>query len=132
MNKHIIVNLPVADLPRSLAFFESLGFSRKFRDDASALMVVSEAISVMLHTHEKFCDLSSKDICDTTKASEAWFNLGCESRAEVDDLVSKAVAGGGSSNAGPEDYGFMYQHGFADPDGHHWVLFHMTENAAQV
>lgn len=131
MNKQIIVNLPVADLPTSLAFFEALGFSRKFTDDASALLVVSETIFVMLLTHEKFRDLSSKTICDTTKAAEAWFNLGCESRAEVDELVSKAVAAGGSTNAEAEDYGFMYQHGLADPDGHQWVLFHMNENVTQ-
>jgi predicted lactoylglutathione lyase len=50
----------------------------------------------------------------------------CESRAQVDDLVRKAMAAGGSTIEEPQDYGFMYHHGFVDPDGHCWGLHHMS------
>ncbi len=55
-------------------------------------------------------------------AAEVWLSLSCEVREEL----GGTVAAGGSANDEPTDYGVMYQHGFADADGHQWVLFHMT------
>lgn len=51
--------------------------------------------------------------------------LSCESRARVDELVSKALAAGGTTPMPVKDHGFMYQHGFQDPDGHMWEIFWM-------
>ena len=128
MSTQVFINLPVADLPRSLAFFKALGFSHhpQFTDDTAACIVISEHIHVMVLTHPKFLEFTSKAICDTSKAIEVLNCLSCDSRAEVEDLVAKAVAAGGSLYAEPKDYGFMYQHSFADPDGHCWELVHMT------
>jgi predicted lactoylglutathione lyase len=56
--------------------------------------------------------------------------LSCDSRAEVDALVKKALAGGGSVPRSPQDHGFMYQHAFEDVDGHTWELVHMSNPAA--
>jgi predicted lactoylglutathione lyase len=80
----------------------------------------------MLLTHPKFRSFTPKAICDTTKAAEMSICLSCDSRAQVDDLVARAAAAGGSPDAKPTDYGFMYQHGFADPDGHQWEFIHMS------
>jgi predicted lactoylglutathione lyase len=88
--------------------------------------VISAHIHVMVLTHPKFLEFTSKTICDTSKAIEVLNCLSCDSRAEVEDLVRKAVAAGGTTYAEPKDYGFMYQHSFADPDGHCWELVHMT------
>ena len=55
--------------------------------------------------------------------------LSQESRESVDDTVKKAVAAGGTTYAEPKDYGFMYQHGFQDPDGHIWELVYMDPKA---
>ncbi|MCC6881236.1 MAG: glyoxalase/bleomycin resistance/extradiol dioxygenase family protein [Verrucomicrobiales bacterium] len=128
MNTQIFINLPVADLPRSLAFFEALGFSHnpQFSDDTGACIVINEHIHVMVLTHPKFLQFTPKTICDTKKSVEVLNCLSCDSREQVEDLVAKAVAAGGSMYAEPKDYGFMYQHSFADPDGHCWELFHMS------
>lgn len=128
MNKQIFISLPVADLPRSLAFFKALGFSHnpQFSDDTSACVVVSDTILVMLLTHARFRDFTPKDICDTSKAVEVLISLSCESRDQVDDLVAKALAAGGSTYDKPEDLGFMYSHSFVDPDGHGWGLLHLS------
>lgn len=128
MNKQIFISLPVADLPRSLAFFKALGFSHnpQFSDDTSACVVVSDTILVMLLTHARFRDFTPKDICDTSKAVEVLISLSCESRDQVDDLVAKALAAGGSTYDKPEDSGFMYSHSFVDPDGHGWGLLHLS------
>ena len=128
MSKQVFINFPVADLPKSMAFFKALGFSHnpQFSDDTGACIVISETIFVMLLTHPKFQNFTPKSICDTTKSTEVLLCLSCESRAEVESLVAKAVAAGGSIYAEPKDYGFMYQHSFADPDGHQWELVHMS------
>jgi predicted lactoylglutathione lyase len=38
------------------------------------------------------------------------------------------VKAGGSVYADPQDHGWMYQHGFEDPDGHQWELLYMDES----
>ena len=127
MNKQVIINVLVADLPKSITFFKALGCSYKPQstDDTAACIVINETISMMLMTHLKFRELTPRAICNTTKAAKVLFCLTCESRQEVDDLVAKAVAAGGAIDKA-EDFGFMYTHGFADLDGHGWGLIHMS------
>ena len=133
MSKQIFINLPVADLPKSLAFFKALGFSEnpQLTGDSAACIVISDTIFVMLGTHARFRDFTPKAICDTSKAVEVLLNLSCESRDEVDSLVAKALAAGGSTYDEAEDLGFMYSHSFVDPDGHGWGIFHMSAMPAQ-
>ena len=133
MSQQIFINLPVADLPKSITFFKALGFSqnRQFTDDAGACIIVSDTIFVMLLTHARFRNFTPKTICDTGQAVEVLLTLSCESRDEVDGLVTKAVAAGGATYDEPEDYGFMYTHSFVDPDGHGWGLVHMSAMPAQ-
>ena len=127
MATKIFVNLPVKDLKKSMAFFTAIGFKNnpQFTDDTAACMVISDDIYLMILTHEKFKSFTPKAIADATKSSEVLTALTCDSRAQVEDLVAKAIAAGGSKYAEPKDYGFMYQHGFQDPDGHIWELIWM-------
>jgi predicted lactoylglutathione lyase len=133
MPTQIFVNLPVKDLKRSMGFYEKLGFKNnpQFTDETAACMVVSDTIYVMLLTEKKFKNFTPRAICDASKATEVLNCLSCENRDEVNSLVRKAIAAGGSAYADPKDYGFMFQHGFADPDGHLWELVHMDPNATQ-
>ena len=132
MHKQIYVNLPVADLPRSRAFFESLGlhFEPKFSNDQGACLVIHEgSIHAMLLTKAFFGTFTSKAIADATRSTEVLVCLSCESRAEVDALVEKALAAGGTAPRAPQDHGFMYAHGFEDLDGHIWELVAMDPDA---
>ena len=127
MAQQIFVNLPVKDLKRSMSFFDKLGFKNnpQFTDDTAACMVVSETIFVMLLTEPKFKSFSPKPISDATKSTEVLIALSFESRQKVDEVVRTATSNGGTTYAEPKDYGFMYQHGFQDPDGHVWEVFWM-------
>ncbi len=131
MKSKIFVNLPVKDLARSIAFFGSLGFSfnPKFTDETAACMVVSDDIFVMLLTEPKFQGFTPKAIADATKQTEVLVCLSCDSIDRVKELVAKALAAGGTNSSEPKDYGFMYLHGFQDPDGHLWELFFMDPAA---
>jgi len=131
MLSKIFVNLPVASLDQSVGFFKALGFSfnAQFTDDTATCMVVSEDISVMLLTHPKFAQFTTKPISDASKATEVLLCLACESREEVDALVKKALAAGGTTPKPAQDHGFMYGHGFTDLDGHIWELIWMDTSA---
>jgi len=128
----VFITLPVADLARSVAFFKALGFAHdpQFSDGTAACIVINEAMSVMLGTHDKFREFTPKAICDTSQAVEVLISLGCDSRERVDELVSKALAAGGSTYDEPEDLGFMYSHSFVDPDGHGWGVLCISAGAA--
>jgi uncharacterized protein len=133
MHKQIYLNLPVADLEKSKDFYQALGYplNPQFSGERTACVVISDTISVMLGTHEQFRRFTPKAVCDTTQAVEVLMTLTCESQAEVDSLVAKAVAAGGSTYDVAEDFGFMYTHSFLDPDGHGWGLLHFAEVKAE-
>ncbi len=131
MATKIFVNLPVKDLNKSIEFFTKLGytFNPQFTDETATCMIVSEDIFVMLLTHDKFKTFTPKKICDATKSTEALVCLSADGREKVDEMVRKAVAAGGTTYSESKDYGFMYQHGFQDPDGHIWELIYMEPSA---
>jgi len=127
MSRKIFVNLPIKNMERTQAFFKSLGFSfnPQFTNEQGACMVVSDDIFVMLLVEPFFQTFTKKPIADATKTTEVLLCLSCDSRAEVDALVKKALAAGGTSPNPPQDHGFMYGHGFTDLDGHIWELAYM-------
>ena len=108
--RKLFVNLAVRDLKASMAFFSSLGFAfnPKFTDDNAACMIVSDDAFVMLLTQPFFRNFSTRSLCDTSTHTEGLFALSCDSRAEVDALVGKAIAGGGTQAMPAMDHGFMY------------------------
>ncbi len=114
-----------------MAFFTRLGFTfnPKFTDENATCMIVGDNIFVMLLVEKFFKTFTPKALCDATKQTEVIVCLSVDNRKEVDDLVGKAVAAGGTTPRKAQDHGFMYQHGFQDPDGHLWELVHMEPGA---
>ena len=131
MKTQLYVNLPVKDLKRSIEFFTQLGFTfnPQFTDDNATCMIIGENINAMLLVEEFFKGFTKKEISDTRKTAEVILALSVDNRAQVDELVGKAVKAGAPTPAEPKDYGFMYQHGFQDLDGHLWEVFYMDEAA---
>jgi len=131
METKIFVNLPVKELDKSVDFFTRLGytFNPQFTDETATCMIVGEDIFVMLLTREKFQTFTPKEVSDATKSTEVLVSLTAENREKVDEMVRKAVSAGGSTYNQPQDYGFMYQHGFQDLDGHIWEFFYMDPSA---
>ena len=131
MTKSIFVNLPVADLPRSKAFYEALGFTNnpQFSDDTAACMVWSETISVMLLTHAKWHTFTSRPL-PAAGASEVMLAVSCDSKTAVDRMNEAAAKHGGTADINPkQDLGFMYNRNLADPDGHVWEAMWMDPTA---
>ena len=134
MSKMIFVNLPVADLARSIAFYEAIGATRnpQFSDDTAACMVLSDTIHVMILTHEKFGQFTPKRIADAHETSEVLICISCDSREDVDEMTEQALAHGGREPRGAQDHGFMYGRSFEDPDGHIWEPMFMDMEAAKA
>jgi uncharacterized protein len=131
MASKIFVNLPVKNLNKSVEFFTKLGykFNQQFTDETATCMIVTDDIFVMLLTEEKFKTFTPKEICDARKSTEVLVCLSLESRPQVDEMVRKAVAAGGTIYNDPQDHGFMYAHGYQDLDGHIWELIYMEPSA---
>jgi predicted lactoylglutathione lyase len=132
MIRQIFVNLPVKDLPRSMAFFRALGlsFNTRFTNEQGACLEIAENIYAMLLVEPFFQGFTKLPVADARKSTEVLVALSCDSRAEVDALVARAMAAGGSTPNALVDHGFMVQHGFTDLDGHQWEVFWMDESAA--
>jgi predicted lactoylglutathione lyase len=133
MSREIFVNVPVRDLPKSKEFFAALGFTfnAQFTDEKAACMIVNEKAYFMLLTEPFFRGFMKNEICDTSTHTEALFALSCTSKAEVDQMVRKALDGGGRPAMDPTDHGFMYSWSFYDLDGHHWEVLWMDPTTVQ-
>ena len=131
--RKIFVNLAVRDLEKSMEFFTKLGFNfnKQFTDDKAACMVISEEAYVMLLSEPFFRTFTKHQPADTAKTTETLMALSCESKAEVDDIVKKAIAAGGKHAMDKQDQGFMYGWSFYDLDGHHWEVMWMDPSAIQ-
>lgn len=123
MSTKILVNLPTKDLARAKSFYTALGYSMNpdFTDEDVACVVISDEIQVMVLVEPLFSRFTRRDVADATKVTETILALSVGSREEVDDLVDKALAAGGSPVDQPETHD-MHSRTFCDPDGHMWEV----------
>lgn len=131
MARMIFVNLPVTDLNASMAFYQALGFENnpQFTDETAACMVWSEAIHVMLLTHDKWQQFTDRSI-PPANSSEVMLALSLDNRQAVDTLNAAAAGNGGTADINPaQELGFYYSRALADPDGHVWEAFWMDPAA---
>lgn len=131
MAKQIFINLPVKDLAKSVIFFSQLGFGfhPQFTDEKAACMIICEnSIYAMLITEEFFKTFTKKKVADARATTEVLLAIDAESRSDVDEMIKKALAAGGSTYMQPQDHGWMYGHSFADLDGHQWEVLYMDKN----
>ncbi|MBT0768187.1 glyoxalase [Kineosporia sp. J2-2] len=128
----LFVNMPVADLGRSTAFFAGLGFTfdPNFTDDTAACMLVGEQAYVMLLTREKFAHFSKLPMADPATHALALYCFSVASREEVDSVTRAAIAAGAVEADGLEDHGFMCSRSFFDLDGHGWQVMWMDPAVA--
>ena len=127
MTRMLFVNLPVADLTVAMNFYSALGFENnpQFTDETAACMVWSEAIHVMLLTHDKWRTFTDRPI-PPSSSSEVMLALSFDSRDAVDAVNAAAAENGGTADINPvQDLGFMYNRTLADTDGHVWEMMWM-------
>jgi predicted lactoylglutathione lyase len=127
MAKKIFINLPVTDLGKQMEFYTKIGFTNNpvFTDETAACMVLSDEIYVMLLTHDKFSQFTSKKIIDAETSIGVINSISVDSLKEANAMADAALGAGGSEPGSAKDYGFMQQRSFNDLDGNHWEVFYM-------
>ncbi len=129
----IFVNLAVKDLNKSMNFFKAIGFefNEQFTSPEGTGMIVNEQAYVML-SEESFFKTFIKDkaLVDASKSIETTVAFSAESKEDVDSVIGKAVAAGGTSTGETMDQPGMYSRGFYDLDGHQWEFVWMDMSTA--
>jgi predicted lactoylglutathione lyase len=127
MAKQIFINLAVKDLEKSKHFYTQLGFESnpQFSDETSNCMVWSEHIFVMIMTHEKFTNFTTKALADTKTKLAGLFSLSVDSVGDLNKIMEGGLSAGGIEPNEMKDYGFMQQRTIEDFDGHTWEIFYM-------
>lgn len=130
MASMIFVNVPIRDLAASMAYYKALGFEHNpdFTDETAACIVISDTIFLMLLTHAKFKEFSSRPIPDPKEQTQALYALSRDSREAVDAIAEAGLKAGGSEYRPAQDMGFMYSRAIADVDGHVWEYVWMDMN----
>lgn len=124
MSRMLNVILPVSDLPRSVAFFTALGFATdpQFAGDDAGCLLLSERACITLVQRSFFARLTSTTVAEPGGGAAAILAVTAGSRAEVDHLVDRALAYGGSRAGRPADSGYLYARSFLDLDGQVWEV----------
>lgn len=128
----VFLNLPVADPQRSREFFEALGYG--FNDE----MCDRNAVAVELGPNHYAMLLQTDFFAQFHDAKQAQPGhhevltcLSAESRADVDDLVDRAVAAGGRNIRTEENGDYMYGRSYVDLDDHIWEIMWMDMDKAR-
>ena len=129
----IFVNLPVADPARSREFFESLGygFNEQMCNGEAVALELGPNHYAMLLRHEFFAGFHDEKTAEPNQR-EVLTCLSADSRADVDDLVDRAIAAGGRQIRADENGDYMYGRTYADLDSHVWEIMWMDLEGAQA
>ena len=134
MTTSIFVNLPTTDIERSKNFYTALGFSINpmFTDENAACVVLDDNIYFMVLTREYLGTFTDKQIIDPKTQAQVSIALSRDSRDDVDEVLAKGLAAGGSEPREAQDYGFMYSRDLDDPDGNNLSFLFMEPAAAEM
>lgn len=128
----LFLTCPVEDVERATAFYSALGWSlnaEMSNDDVSCFVIAPDQY-VMLGSREMYASVGGTEdlIGGPETPSKITVSFDLDSREAVDDLVERARAAGGRIGD-TDDYPFMYQRQFDDPDGYHYSPFWMKPEA---
>lgn len=128
----IFVNLPVADPERSRAFFTALGygFNEEMCNEGALALELGPNHYAMLLQGEFFAQFHDEEQAAPGQ-HEVLTCVSADSRADVDDLVDRAVEAGGRAVRTEESGDFMYGRSYADLDGHIWEIMWMDVDKAR-
>jgi len=134
-----VLTLAVADLERSLAFYRALGlespgiigteFGGTDRTPAGAAVMFELADGLTLALYPR-TELAKDAHIEMTPPATGGFSIGhiVEAKDDVDAVLTRAEAAGGTVTAPPHDRPWgIYSGYFQDPDGHLWEVIWRTE-----
>ncbi|GAA1573642.1 hypothetical protein GCM10009804_32880 [Kribbella hippodromi] len=125
----MIISLPIADRPRSYAFYqEALGLKPvgdELHEDGlpePLQFALGEGVNLMLIPTGGFGWVLGDQPAAPPGQSECILSLHVDSTDAVDALAAKAVAAGAVQVTAPTRKPWAYLATFTDPDGHLWMV----------
>ena len=130
---NVFVNLPTSDLERAKAFYVALGceINPQFTDDNAACIVWDDNVYFMVLTREFFSTFTDKPIAYPNTSLQVSVAFSRDSREDVDAVMAKGLAAGGTEPKPAQDYGFMYFRDLDDPDGNSLGFLFMEPAAVE-
>ena len=120
-----VITLGVSDIRASIAFYDSLGFSRRLKatGEAVAFYDTGGPVLALFHWDQLAADATLPDQPRPTTFRGMTLAWNCRTREEVDTVLAFALDKGAVllKAAHETDYG-GYSGYFADPDGHPWEV----------
>ena len=118
-----MITIGVADLERSRAFYEALGWHSDSKPEDGVVFFQSGSMVFALWSREELAKDSAVIDSGGWGGVTLAYNVG--SPAEVDGFLAKARdAGARIPRAGAETFWGGYSGVFIDPDGHPWEVAH--------
>ena len=122
-----IVSLPTHDRVRAHAFYGALGLSTPGQPASDGVpepltVSVGDGVQLMLIPAGGFGWVTGGRQVAGPDVAECLLSLDLPSAADVDDLVARAEAAGGTVVSAAEEQPWGYSATFADPDGHLWQV----------
>ncbi|HLT66968.1 MAG TPA: VOC family protein [Microbacterium sp.] len=128
----LYISCPVADVERATAFYTALGWSldAEMSGDEVSCFELADGQYIMLSSREAYASVGGTEdlIGGPGTPSKVTVSFDLDSREAVDELVERAAAAGGRIGD-TDEYPFMYQRQFDDPDGYHYSPFWMNPGA---
>ncbi|HEV2088519.1 MAG TPA: VOC family protein [Cryptosporangiaceae bacterium] len=118
------VTLGVADLARSTAFYQALGWSLSSSSVPGEVSFFGTAGAILaLYGHQALAGDAGMEPGELPEYRGVAVAMNCDGRAQVDATLAAAVAAGGTlrTPAGPTTWGGYVGH-FTDLDGHLWEV----------
>ncbi|MBN9605529.1 MAG: glyoxalase [Actinomycetales bacterium] len=129
----LFITCPVESVERASAFYAALGwtYNPAMSDENVACFAIAPEQYLMLGTREMYARVGGTEalVGDADTPSKVTVSFDLPSREAVDALVEAAGAAGGRIGD-IDDYDFMYQRQFDDPDGYHYSPFWMRPDEA--
>ncbi len=119
-----LVTLGVANLPRSISFYESLGFCRKAKDLVGVGFFQAGACAISVFPSQelaKDANVAFENMAETFRGVALAWN--CRSKIDVDKVIKRARSAGAVVRKPANDaFWGGYSGYFADLDGHLWEV----------
>jgi len=120
-----LVTLGVADLPRSIAFYEALGFRRKARGLQGVGFFQAGACAFAVWPHDELAGDANAEAAAPPRFRGIALAWNCRTESAVDGAIERARRAGGAVPKPPQTTSWGgYAGYFADPDGHLWEVAH--------
>ena len=128
--KPIFINIPVADLAKSMQFYQTLGFNLNllFTDENQKCLTWTESIYLMLQSRQFSNSYLEKQVIDPRKHQMPSFTLPVESIEQVNELIENGIKAGGVEPVSAINEDFMFLRSIEDLDGYMWGIMYLDIN----